>query len=180
MYYPLFFSKQGKSNMHPNEQLLHHFYTCFQQRDADDMTDCYHPEVTFSDPAFGELHGVEPVAMWKMLIGSAKDMQVTFSDIQADEQQGRAHWEAHYTFSATGRQVQNVVEAQFQFREGKIIIHQDSFDYWKWASLALGTPGRLLGWTPFLHNKTQQTAREKLRDYMEQTGLPISAALLSR
>jgi hypothetical protein len=166
--------------VHPNELLLHHFYTCFQHRDADGMTGCYHSEVAFSDPAFGELHAMEPVAMWKMLLGNAKDMQVTFRDIQADEQQGCAHWEANYTFPTTGRRVQNVVEARFQFREEKILIHQDSFDYWKWASQALGLPGRLLGWTPWLHNKTQQAAREKLRDYMEQTGLPISAALLSR
>ncbi len=33
----------------------------------------------------------------------AKTFLVVFSGIEEDEEKGKAHWEAHYTFSQTGR-----------------------------------------------------------------------------
>jgi hypothetical protein len=167
----------GERVMHPNAQLLQQFYDCFQRSDPDGMAVCYNPQIVFSDPAFGELRGAEPAAMWKMLISSSKDLRLTFRDIQADDQQGSAHWEAWYTFSATHRHVHNVIEAHFQFLNGEILMHRDTFDYWKWASQALGLPGLLLGWTPFLRHKTNQTARGRLCAFMQQAGLPISEEL---
>ena len=41
--------------MHPNEQLIHKFYTAFQNGDALTMKECYHPDIQFRDPAFGLL-----------------------------------------------------------------------------------------------------------------------------
>ena len=39
---------------------------------------------------------------------------------------------ATYTFSATGRTVVNRIRARFDFRDGKIVRHVDSFDLWRW------------------------------------------------
>lgn len=155
--------------MHPNEELLHQFYTAFQRRDGKAMADLYHADVRFSDPAFPDLTGDEPGAMWQMLCERGKDLELEFRDIQADDDSGRAHWEAHYTFSATGRKVHNRIDATFRFRDGKIIEHRDDFDFWAWTRMALGLPGVLLGWTPLLKNKVQRTARASLDKYMSDS-----------
>ena len=61
---------------------------------------------------------------------------------------GRAHWVATYTYSATGRPVENRIDATFEFRDGRIVRHRDRFDLYRWARQALGPKGLLLGWLP--------------------------------
>jgi ketosteroid isomerase-like protein len=107
--------------MHPNETLIANFYNAFQRTEAAVMAACYHADVVFHDNAFGALQGEQVRAMWHMLCRSAKDLQLTFSNVQADDRGGRTHWEARYTFSRTGRKVHNRIEAQFGFRDGLII-----------------------------------------------------------
>ncbi|MBI3131960.1 MAG: hypothetical protein HYZ13_11595 [Acidobacteria bacterium] len=58
------------------------------------------------------------------------------------------------------------LEAQFGFHEGKILAHRDQFDMWKWSRQAVGLPGLLLGWSPFLKKKIQVEARMQLAKYM--------------
>ncbi|BCL80098.1 ketosteroid isomerase [Ktedonobacteria bacterium brp13] len=154
--------------MHPNEELIKKFYTCFQQRDTDGMVACYHPEIVFSDPVFQTLKGERAAAMWRMLIGRSKDIEISFADIQADEQQGVAHWEARYTYSATDHKVHNIVNARFRFQEGSILVHQDTFNIEKWAAQALGISGRLLGWTPFMQQTIRRKASQTLDAYIEK------------
>ncbi|SFB95383.1 Ketosteroid isomerase-related protein [Flexibacter flexilis DSM 6793] len=154
--------------MHPNAQLIQKFYTCFQQKDFAGMQACYHPNATFEDPAFGKLNAAQAKAMWQMLISSAKRLDVTFSGIEADDTQGRCHWEADYDFSRTGRKVHNVIEAKFKFKDGLILEHQDSFDVWRWSGQALGLSGKLLGWSPLIKNKIRQTATLNLAKFMQK------------
>src|ERR1044071_4366738 len=152
--------------MHPNENLIETFYTSFQKLDAEAMSRCYHPDIRFSDPFFTNLSGAEASGMWRMLCSQAKNFELTFSDIQANDQTGKAHWEAQYDFSATGRRVHNKIDAEFEFRDGKIIKHTDTFDFWKWSRMALGPIGFLLGWTPLVRKKVQRQARERLSKFM--------------
>ena len=156
--------------MNPNEQLIEVFYVSFQKLDAAGMINCYHSEVEFSDPAFGKLNAAEVAAMWRMLCATAKNFELTFSGVEANdqtgEQTGKAHWEARYDFSATGRRVHNKIDATFIFKDGKIIKHIDTFDFWKWSAQALGPKGTLLGWTPLVRNKVRQQARAKLAAFM--------------
>jgi len=152
--------------MHPHEELIEIFYTSFRGLDAEAMVRCYHPDIRFSDPVFPALSQAEVGAMWKMLCSQAKDFDLTFAAIEADERKGKAHWEARYTFSATGRRVHNKIEAEFEFQDGKIIKHTDAFDFWKWSSMALGPPGFLLGWTPLLRKKVQRQAHDRLTKFM--------------
>ena len=101
------------------------------------MAAAYAPDVHFRDPAFGDLHGEEPGAMWRMLTGRSEDLEIEL----VDHDDTSAHWLAHYTFS-TGRHVDNDVRASFKFNdEGKISEHIDEFDFYAWARQALG-PGR--------------------------------------
>lgn len=133
---------------HPNEATIQRFYESFQRRDADGMAACYHPDIAFSDPVFQDLRGGRARAMWRMLCERGKDLEITFSQVHATDTEGSAHWEAHYTFSGTGRRVHNIVDATFRFKDGLIIEHTDRFDLWRWMRAAIGPVGVLLGWSP--------------------------------
>lgn len=156
--------------MHPNAKLIQDFYEAFQRRDAEAMAASYHPDVHFSDPVFADLRGARAGGMWKMLVARGKDLTLTFSDVSADDKEGRAHWEADYTFGATGEKVHNVIDARFTFRDGKIVRHVDTFDFPRWAAQALGWKGRLLGGFGFLHKGVQKKALEGLDAFMAKKG----------
>jgi hypothetical protein len=100
----------------------------------------------------------------------ATDLEVTASNVQADDERGRAHWDARYTFGQTGRKVLNRIDAEFEFRDGLIVRHTDTFSFWKWARQALGPAGFALGWTPPLQNKVRSMARHGLDKYMRESG----------
>lgn len=152
--------------MHPNAALIERFYQAFARRDVDAMIACYDPNVTFSDPVFQTLRGERAGAMWRMLAGRSQDLKVAASDIQADDSQGGARWVALYTYTATGRKVRNIVTASFRFQSGRILVHQDRFDLWKWAAQALGPSGQFLGWTPFLRSAIRRNAARALDAYI--------------
>lgn len=129
------------------------------------MAACYAPDVHFTDEVF-DLRGSRAGAMWEMLCERAADLKIEARDIQADDRTGTARWDAWYTFSATGRTVHNVIDARFEFADGKIIRHEDRFDFWRWARQALGPAGLLLGWSGVLRNRVQQKAARGLDKYL--------------
>ena len=53
--------------------------------------------------------------MWRMLTGRADDLRIELLEHEADGERGSAHWLAHYTFSQTGRPVDNDMHASFRF-----------------------------------------------------------------
>lgn len=149
-----------------NQECIHNFYTAFQQGDYKAMQKLYHPDAEFHDPVFQTLHSVEVKAMWEMLLSRAKDLTVTFNDVKADDHTGTCRWEAVYTFSKTGRKVHNVIYAEFEFKDGRIVKHHDHFSLWRWSRMALGLSGLLLGWSSVIHNKIRRTAREGLTKFI--------------
>lgn len=155
------------SPAHANAELLNRFYTAFADLDAETTVDCYAADASFQDEVF-TLRGREMVAaMWRMLCAATRDKggdawALESSAISADERSGRAHWEARYRFSATGRRVHNRIEARFEFRDGLIVRHRDRFDFWSWSRQALGPAGWLLGWSPMLRRKVQARAAANL------------------
>jgi len=148
------------------KELIEKFYSAFANGDAETMVSCYHENVTFEDPAFGKLEGSRAKDMWRMLCKNGKDVKVEFSGIEADESNGKAYWEAKYTFSKTGRSVHNKVNAIFQFKDGKIIQHIDTFDLHQWASQAMGWKGKLLGGTGFFKKKLIQQTNATLDKFI--------------
>lgn len=148
-------------------QLIERFYQAFAARDAGAMVSCYDPEVHFRDEVF-DLDGAEASGMWQMLCANGKDLRVAASDIRLDGDEVTAHWDAWYTFSATGRKVHNSIDARFRFRDGRILEHIDRFDFWSWSRQALGVPGLLLGWTPFLRKKVRKTAAKQLENFLRK------------
>lgn len=156
---------------YPTERIIENFYTAFQQGDADAMAACYHPDVEFEDPAFRKLKGAEVSSMWRMLLERGKgEIEISFYEVEADDNTGAATWEAIYFFSKTKRKVHNIIQASFEFQDGKIIKHTDVFSFWRWSRMALGPIGLLLGWTPFLQNKVSKTSRGLLAVYMKKQG----------
>lgn len=151
--------------MNSNEQLIRRFYEAFQKLDGGAMAACYHRDVHFSDPVFTDLRGPKAGAMWRMLTGRAKDLRIEFRDVQANDKSGAAHWEAWYTFS-TGNKVHNIIDAHFEFKDGLIIRHADSFDLHAWARQALGLMGRVLGGTEMVQKKIRATGAKGLEDFL--------------
>lgn len=153
--------------MNDNEKLIQHFYESFKNKDYKAMQSCYADNATFSDAVFQNLDSAQVKAMWEMLCKRGKDLELRFQNITADEKTGSAEWIANYTFSQTGNKVENRIKANFEFENGKIVKHIDTFDFYKWSSQALGLTGKLLGWTPFLKNKVRQRAMKSLDDFMK-------------
>ena len=146
---------------HPNARLIESFYQAFARRDGRAMAACYGANATFADPVF-DLRGAEIGAMWTMLCERGADLRVDARDVAADDHVGRAHWEARYTFSASGRPVHNEIDAAFTFSDGMIASHRDVFDLWRWSRMALGKKGILLGWTPLVRKAIRKQARRSL------------------
>jgi ketosteroid isomerase-like protein len=145
-----------------NEATIERLYTAFAARDGAAMTACYSPGAHFRDPAFGDLEGGDVGAMWRMLTGRARDLEITLREHQADDEAGTAHWLANYTFS-TGRRVENDIHARFAFDEaGLITDHVDDFDFRRWAAQALGPKGHLVALLPPLRAKARAQALSQL------------------
>ena len=158
--------------MHPNQATLQNFYAAFARLDAEAMGRCYADDAQFDDEVFTLRGRGEVAGMWAMLCTATKAKggdvwKLSYRDVQADATQGQAHWDAHYLFSATGRLVDNAIDARFTFTpDGLIQTQRDSFGFWTWARQALGVPGLLLGWSPSLRRKVRGTAATNLKAFL--------------
>ncbi|WP_225035775.1 nuclear transport factor 2 family protein [Winogradskyella sp. SM1960] len=152
------------------ENIIKTFYTALNNCDGPTMASCYHDAIVFEDPAFGVLKGERAKAMWLMLCDSQNEtsFNVEFSNISTNDNSGSAHWEAHYTFSKTGRKVHNKIDAKFEFKDGLIIKHTDEFDLHKWAKQALGIKGIFFGGMRFFKNKLQSQTNYMLDNYIKK------------
>lgn len=155
--------------MKPREQIIEEFYSGFAEANSETMNSCYHSHAVFQDPVFGVLERQDLTDMWDMLIEKSKGaIEINFSDLTSNGKTGSANWTAKYLFSSTNRMVFNKVHAEFEFKDGLIFRHTDTFDLYKWSQQAIGIKGLLLGWTPFFKTKIQQQALQSLRKYQEQ------------
>ena len=153
--------------MRENSKIVDKFYTALNKGDAATMNACYAKDIVFSDSVFPDLKGDAVRAMWTMLTKSSKNFSLTYKIENVTETDAQIYWEAHYNFSKTGRRVVNRINGRMKFQSGKIIEHHDVFDLHAWAKQALGLPGLLLGWAPFMHKKIQANAAQNLSHYIE-------------
>ena len=143
---------------------IERLYAAFAKLDSETMTACYAPDATFDDEAFSLKGRAQIGAMWTMLCDAVKTKGRDVWKLEVSQVTDRsAHWEPTYNFSATGRTVHNIIDADFEFNAAGLITRQrDRFDFWRWSRQALGTPGLLLGWSPFLRNKVRAQAAKNL------------------
>lgn len=155
-----------------NRATIERFYEAFGQCNGAAMTACYADDAHFRDPAFGDLHGADVGAMWRMLTSRATDLEIELREHEAGEASGSAHWIARYTFGATGRHVVNDIQAAFRFDgNGLIADHVDDFDFRRWAKQALGPSGHLIALVPPLRAKVRTKALDQLEAFKrEETG----------
>jgi len=147
-------------------EVAERLYQAFARLDGAAMTACYAEPCTFSDPVFVDLEGDEVGAMWRMLAARAKGFSLTYRVASADERSARIEWQADYLFSATGRKVHNEVKTEIELEGGRIVRQRDAFDLHRWAAMALGWKGKLLGGTGFLQGQIRKQARRGLAAWM--------------
>lgn len=155
--------------MHRNEKLITEFYSAFQQKDFQTMQKAYASTANFTDPVFQNLNAEQTKAMWEMLCKRAQDLDIQFDNVQADDYNGSADWEATYTFTSTGRKIINRISAEFVFERGKIVQHVDDFNFHSWSKQAFGVRGAIIGWTPYFRLKVRSTVMKSLGRFMEKT-----------
>ncbi len=153
------------------KSVIEQFYKAFDDLDAEKMVKCYHPEIVFNDPAFGQLSGERAKNMWRMLCHSqkGKDFTIKYSKIKSENNRGSAEWDAYYSFSQTGRKVHNNIIATFEFKDGLIIKHTDHFNLRTWAKQAMGFKGWALGGTTFFKAKLQTQTNRLLDKYISRS-----------
>lgn len=151
-----------------NETCLATYYDAFRRRDYVMMGQCYHPGATFQDEVFGPLNQVETAAMWEMLLKKAQDFTLKYEAPSVVEEKGAGKATAFYTFSKTGRRVENIISSEFTFKNGKIFTQKDQFDFWRWSRQALGMPGLLLGFLPFFKDKVKEEAKNSLKVFLNR------------
>lgn len=147
------------------EEVIKAFYNAFENKDAKTMVAYYHENIRFTNPVFGTQKGDRAKNMWRMVCKNAKKLSVKSSEIVMEADKGRVHWEAQYLFSQTERKVHNKIDAQFKFKEGKIVEHIDVFNLHSWARQALGFKGFLIGDTSFFKRKLQQQTNRMLTKF---------------
>ncbi len=155
-----------------SQATIERFYAAFALLDADTMQGCYASGARFDDEAFS-LQGAAAIGgMWRMLCQATKAKGMAHWRLQVSKVTAQsAHWEAHYLFSATGRLVHNKIDATFEFdKQGLITRHRDRFDFWAWSRQALGTPGLLLGWSPWLRAQVRAKAAANLQAFVATHG----------
>ncbi len=153
-----------------SQATIERFYAAFARLDGDAMQACYAADARFDDEAFSLSGEREIGGMWRMLTQATKADARSRAHWKLEVSRitdHSAHWEAHYLFSATGRAVVNRIDAEFEFDgRGLITKHRDRFDFHAWSRQALGLPGLLLGWTPFLRNKVRTQAAARLQRFL--------------
>ena len=154
-----------------SQTTIERLYTAFERLDGAAMQACYAASAHFDDEVFS-LSGQQQIGgMWRMLCETTRAKGLAHWKLQLSAVTERsAHWEAHYLFSATGRRVHNKIDAEFEFdKQGLITRQRDRFDFWAWSRQALGTPGLLLGWSPFLRRKVRAQAAANLQRFLAKS-----------
>ena len=159
-----------------NKQIIERFYNeGFAKANSALMGGLYDDAATFSDAAFGHLQDAKARAMWQMLFrnheknGTKPDFEV--SAIEGDDSGGTAHWECRYPSPVRpALMVHNKVDAKFVIdaSTGKILVHEDTFDWWEWASQALGAVGWALGGFEWFHKVVQNKTVATLDAFIEK------------
>lgn len=148
--------------------IVDNFYASFQRKDTKTMTQLYHPEAKFSDPAFGELDQKEVISMWKMLCSSSDDLAIEYKILYAKHGLVKTQWHAYYSFGKARRNVHNTIHSEMEIKDGKIYRHNDDFNLHNWAKQAIGLMGNLLGNTSYFQRKLNKKTKYRLASYIKK------------
>lgn len=152
-----------------NEETVYHFYKSLNEGNVDAMLSCYHPEIVFEDPIFGELHGERAMHMWRMLLKRPNSkLRIKVENVHQIRGMVMCLWTAKYEYGKNKRKVYNVVESQFMFKGSKVFEHRDSFHTYMWIKQALGMMGFLFGWSNWYQDLIKKQANRHLDSYIKK------------
>jgi hypothetical protein len=155
--------------MKPTEQVAITYFEGFKNKNPEQMNALYKAGIDgiFNDPVFQNLNTFEVQSMWSMLLRASKDLTTTYKIVEVTDTTATVDWEAHYTYSATGRKVVNNVRSVMQIENGLIVKQNDSFDLGKWTGQALPpVVAQVFAWFPDL--TIRKLARKNLNGYIEK------------
>ena len=156
-----------------NRETIERLYAAFGECNGAAMTACYAPDAHFRDPAFGDLHGEEVGAMWRMLTGRATDLKIELHEHEAGEETG-SRTGSPATPSRPAAPWSTTSRPSFRFADGLIADHVDEFDFRNWAKQALGPSGHLVALLPPLRRKARAKALDQLAAFRrDETGSSV-------
>jgi len=145
----------------PPAVLLLKFFKAVQTQDVKAIGECYHNDIEYYEPAYGKMTGPRALGYWSFFFSQVKEMQCEYDGLKINGDKGTLHIEEWYTWSATGHAVHNLVDCEFDFKDGKIFRHIDNYNLNAWAFQSLGA--KYLGWT----KKTREQEVEKFEDFLK-------------
>ena len=152
------------------ERIAITYFEAFKAKNPEQMSVLYRPGVKaiFTDPVFQNLNSDEVAAMWNMLLRGAKDLNVNYKILSADETSAEVEWVAYYTYSPTKRKVKNSVRTKFVFEKEQIASQTDSFDLCAWTDQALPPiASQLFCWFP--NYTIRKIARSQLTKHINKS-----------
>jgi len=147
------------------EELIGRLFRALNDLDYETAGALYRDDAVFSDPVFPELHGEEVRMMWRMLLEFSDSLSMKVSNIRVDGNAATADWEASYLYGKEKRPVLNRVKARFEFKDGGIFRHTDSFSLPRWISMAHGWGKGAAALLPPARDKVRAEAKKALDLY---------------
>lgn len=134
------------------------------------MSSFWHPDFTFSDPAFPNLTGARAKAMFHMFITNRETskMKVTITSPAAAVAGGpadtySASYNCDYLFGESSVPVHNEINCVIELKDGKVWKQSDDFHLGNWAKQSLGSVMRhTLGISGILGMVVRKKATERL------------------
>jgi ketosteroid isomerase-like protein len=125
-------------------QVARQFYDAFCKGDTATMENLYAPDVKWKDTIFSFDDRAGTMGMWDILCKPAPDKKFTYKMVSVSGDTVVVHWLADYVL--LGRKIHNDVMATLVVKNGKIVSHEDVYDWGRWARQAFPLGGLVDVW----------------------------------
>ncbi|RPA97285.1 hypothetical protein L873DRAFT_1810109 [Choiromyces venosus 120613-1] len=146
--------------------LVDEYIAAYREMDYEKLTNLWHPEYTFADPAFPNLDTTRSRAMFHMFITNRDKNKMVVTHITpavASDTQENTYvttYTCDYLYGAAP--VHNEIRATIELKDGKIWRQVDEFPLAAWAKQSLGMVGTALNVVGMLDGVVKKKAAEKL------------------
>lgn len=139
------------------------FFEALRRADVSVIDNCYHPQISYSDPLFEDLRGTRVALRWRMLLTQATSFSLEHSLVFADERKAQVQWTANYLLN--GRSVRIPMLSTLAIWDDLIVRQVDEYDLWKYCRQTHGLTGTLLGGLQFFQKIIKRRARNELERF---------------
>ncbi|CUS12507.1 unnamed protein product [Tuber aestivum] len=145
--------------------LVNEYIGAYREMDYEKLTNLWHPEYTFADPAFPDLNSLRSRAMFHMFITNRdKNKMVVTHTTPAIPGPKENTYITTYTcdYLYGTAPVHNEIRATIEVKDGKIWKQVDEFPLAAWAKQSLGMMGTALRVVGMLDGIVKKKAAERL------------------